>query len=96
MLQGLGGALMVPVDRLVVIRTTPKAGQVRAIAYLTWPALTASLLAPALGGVLSTYASWRLIFLVNIPLGLAALVVARRLFPDVPTPPAASTGEASC
>ncbi|MCM4079648.1 MFS transporter [Paractinoplanes hotanensis] len=83
MLQGVGGALMVPVGRLVVIRTTAKADLVRAIAYLTWPALTAPLLAPALGGVLSTYASWRLIFLVNIPLGLAALVVARRLFPDV-------------
>ena len=83
MLQGVGGALMVPVGRLVVIRTTAKADLVRAIAYLTWPALTAPLLAPALGGVLSTYASWRLIFLVNIPLGLAALIVARRLFPDV-------------
>ena len=82
-LQGVGGAMMVPVGRLVVIRTTAKADLVRAIAYLTWPALVAPLLAPALGGVLSTYASWRLIFLINVPLGLVALVLARRLVPDV-------------
>jgi MFS family permease len=56
---------------------------VRAIAYLTWPALVAPLVAPALGGVLSTYASWRWIFLINVPLGVVALVLARRLVPDV-------------
>ncbi|HEX9999164.1 MAG TPA: MFS transporter [Actinoplanes sp.] len=82
-LQGVGGAMMVPVGRLVVIRTTAKTDLVRAIAYLTWPALVAPLLAPALGGVLSTYASWRWIFLINVPLGLAALLLARRLVPDV-------------
>ncbi|MEU8818399.1 MFS transporter [Actinoplanes sp. NPDC048796] len=82
-LQGAGGAMMVPVGRLVVIRTTAKKDLVRAIAYLTWPALVAPLIAPALGGVLSTYASWRLIFVVNLPLGLAALLLARRLVPDV-------------
>ena len=82
-LQGAGGAMMVPVGRLVVIRTTAKTDLVRAIAYLTWPALVAPLVAPALGGVLSTYASWRLIFLINIPLGLTALVLARRLVPEV-------------
>lgn len=82
-LQGVGGALMVPVGRLVVIKTTAKTDLVRAIAYLTWPALAAPLLAPALGGILSTYASWRLIFLINVPLGVAALLLARRLIPDV-------------
>jgi EmrB/QacA subfamily drug resistance transporter len=82
-LQGIGGAMMVPVGRLVVIRTTAKTDLVKAIAYLTWPALVAPLVAPALGGVLSTYASWRWIFLVNVPLGLAGLVLARRLVPDV-------------
>jgi EmrB/QacA subfamily drug resistance transporter len=82
-LQGVGGAMMVPVGRLVVIRTTAKTDLVKAIAYLTWPALVAPLVAPALGGVLSTYASWRWIFVVNVPLGLAALVLARRLVPDV-------------
>lgn len=82
-LQGVGGAMMVPVGRLVVIRTTEKTDLVRAVAYLTWPALAAPLIAPALGGVLSTYASWRWIFLVNVPLGVIALLPARRLVPDV-------------
>ena len=82
-LQGVGGAMMVPVGRLVVIRTTAKTDLVRAIAYLTWPALVAPLVAPGLGGILSTYASWRLIFLINVPLGLAGLLLARRLVPDV-------------
>jgi MFS family permease len=80
-LQGVGGAMMVPVGRLVVIRTTEKTDLVRAVAYLTWPALVAPLLAPALGGVLSTYASWRWIFLINLPLGVVALLLARRLVP---------------
>ena len=82
-LQGLGGAMMVPVGRLVVLRMTAKTELVRAIAYLTWPALLAPVVAPALGGLLSTYASWRLIFLINVPLGLVAIVLARRLMPDV-------------
>ncbi|MBW0101127.1 MFS transporter [Pseudonocardia sp. KRD-291] len=82
-LQGAGGAMMVPVGRLVVLRTTAKTDLVRAIAYLTWPALVAPVVAPALGGVLAQYASWRWIFLVNVPLGLVGLVLALRLVPDV-------------
>jgi EmrB/QacA subfamily drug resistance transporter len=83
--QGVGGALMVPVGRLAVLRTTAKSDLIRAIAYLTWPALLAPVVAPALGGVLSTYASWRWIFLVNVPLGVAGLVLARRLVPELRT-----------
>jgi EmrB/QacA subfamily drug resistance transporter len=82
-LQGVGGAMMVPVGRLVVLRATAKTELVRAIAYLTWPALLAPVLAPALGGILSTYASWRWIFVINLPLGVAGLLLARRLVPDV-------------
>jgi EmrB/QacA subfamily drug resistance transporter len=82
-LQGVGGAMMVPVGRLVVLRTTAKTELVKAIAYLTWPALIAPVVAPALGGILSTYASWRWIFLINVPLGVAGLVLGRRLVPDV-------------
>jgi EmrB/QacA subfamily drug resistance transporter len=85
-LQGVGGAMMVPVGRLVVLRMTAKSELMKAIAYLTWPALVAPVIAPAVGGVLSTYASWRWIFLINVPLGLAGLVVARRLVPDVRGP----------
>lgn len=82
-LQGIGGAMMVPVGRLVVLRTTAKTQLVKAIAYLTWPALVAPVLAPAIGGALSTYASWRWIFVINVPLGVAAFVLARRLVPDI-------------
>src|SRR3954449_5564204 len=82
-LMGMGGAMMVPVGRLVVLRTTEKTDLIRAIAYLTWPALVAPVIAPALGGVLSTYASWRWIFLINVPLGVIGFVLALRLVPDV-------------
>jgi EmrB/QacA subfamily drug resistance transporter len=79
--QGAGGAMMVPVGRLAVLRTTAKTDLIRAIAYLTWPALVAPVVAPALGGLLATYASWRWIFVLNLPLGVAAAVLAGRLVP---------------
>jgi len=82
-LQGAGGALMVPVGRLVVLRETPKSELVRAVAYLTWPALLAPVIAPAVGGLLVTDASWRWIFLINVPLGALALAAAVRLVPQV-------------
>jgi EmrB/QacA subfamily drug resistance transporter len=82
-LQGIGGAMMVPVGRLAVLRTTAKSDLIRAIAYLTWPALIAPVIAPGLGGILSTYASWRWIFIINVPLGLAGLVLSSRLVPDI-------------
>ncbi|WP_217645772.1 MFS transporter [Pseudoxanthomonas sp. GM95] len=78
-LQGIGGAMMVPVGRLVVLRDTPKEGIVKAIAILTWPALTAPVLGPPLGGWISTHWSWHWIFLLNIPLGLIALIAALKL-----------------
>ncbi|WP_073260011.1 MFS transporter [Cryptosporangium aurantiacum] len=85
-LQGIGGALMVPVGRLAILRTTSKTDLVRAIAYLTWPALLAPVVAPLVGGVLAEHASWRWIFLINLPLGVVALIVARRLVPDLREP----------
>jgi EmrB/QacA subfamily drug resistance transporter len=81
-LQGAGGAIMVPVGRMVVLRATDKAGLVRAVAYLTWPALAAPVVAPLAGGLFTTYLSWRWIFLVNVPFGIVALVCARRLVPQ--------------
>ncbi|MFG1922310.1 MFS transporter [Cryptosporangium sp. NPDC048952] len=86
-LQGVGGALMVPVGRLAILRTTPKSDLVRAIAYLTWPALLAPVVAPLVGGALAEYASWRWIFLINLPLGLVALAVAYRLVPALEEEP---------
>jgi EmrB/QacA subfamily drug resistance transporter len=79
--QGIGGAMMVPVGRLAVLRTTAKTDLIRAVAYLTWPALVAPVVAPALGGVLATYASWRWIFVLNLPLGVAGALIALRLVP---------------
>lgn len=81
-LQGLGGAMMVPVGRLVVLRDTPKEGIVRAIAILTWPALVAPVLGPPLGGWISTHWSWHWIFLLNLPLGIGALACALVLIRD--------------
>jgi EmrB/QacA subfamily drug resistance transporter len=78
--QGLGGAMMVPVGRLVVLRGTAKADLMRAMGYITWPGLVAPILGPPLGGFLTTYASWRWIFLLNLPLGLVALALVLRLF----------------
>ncbi|MBW4026339.1 MAG: MFS transporter [Acidobacteria bacterium] len=75
-LQGLGGAMMVPVGRLVVLRNTPKDRLTQAIAYITWPGLTALVLGPPLGGFITTYASWHWIFFINLPIGLIALYLA--------------------
>ncbi len=72
-LQGIGGAMMVPVGRLIVLRNTPKEQLTQAIAYITWPGLTALVLGPPLGGFITTYASWHWIFFLNLPLGLIAL-----------------------
>ena len=80
-LQGAAGAMMVPVGRLVVLRVTEKGDLIRVIAWLTWPALTAPVIAPLIGGLLTTYASWRWIFLINVPLGIIAFAAALRLVP---------------
>ncbi len=88
-LQGVGGALMVPVGRLAVLRVTPKSGLIRAIAILVWPGLVAPIIAPFLGGVLTTYASWHWIFLINVPFGIAAFIAALLLVPDIEMPAAA-------
>src|SRR5580704_6544178 len=74
-LQGIGGAMMVPVGRLIVLRTTPKEKLTEAIAYITWPGLTALVVGPPLGGFITTYASWHWIFFLNLPIGMVALVL---------------------
>lgn len=80
-LQGVGGAMMVPVGRLVVLKNTPKPKLMNAIATITWPGLVAPVLGPPLGGAITTYASWRWIFYLNIPLGLVAFALALWLVP---------------
>ncbi|SSG06037.1 MFS transporter [Klebsiella quasipneumoniae] len=82
-LQGVGGALMVPVGRLAVLRTTPKHQLIKAIATLTWPALVAPIIGPPLGGFITRYASWHWIFFINVPLGLATIILSLRIIPDI-------------
>lgn len=82
-LQGVGGALMVPVGRLAVLRTTPKHQLITAIATLTWPALVAPIIGPPLGGFITSYANWRWIFFINVPLGIVAIALALRFIPDI-------------
>lgn len=78
-LQGVGGAMMVPVGRLAVLRSTDKTDLVRVIALLTWPALVAPVISPAVGGAIATFWSWRWIFIVNIPIGILGLVLSLKL-----------------
>jgi EmrB/QacA subfamily drug resistance transporter len=82
--QGVGGAMMVPVGRLTVLRSTGKADLIRAIAWLTWPALVAPIAAPFVGGLITTYATWPWVFLINVPLGVVAFVAALSLVPRQP------------
>jgi len=80
-LQGMGGAMMVPVGRLVLLRTVPKAQLVQALSWLTIPALLGPMLGPPLGGLITTYSNWRYIFLINIPMGLLGIALAWRFIP---------------
>src|SRR5688572_22371053 len=82
-LQGLGGAMMVPVGRLIILRTTAKSELVRALALLTIPALIGPVLGPPLGGFITTYFHWRWIFWINIPVGLLGLALALLYIPDI-------------
>lgn len=84
MLQGLGGALMVPVARLVLLRAVPKDQIVSAMATVTVPALTAPIFGPPLGGLIVAYASWPWIFLINLPIGvLGWWLVSRHVRDDL-------------
>lgn len=82
-LQGIGGAMMVPVGRLVVLRSVPKPELVSAMAYLTVPALIGPVIGPPLGGFLATYASWRWVFLINLPIGILGFALALRFIENV-------------
>jgi EmrB/QacA subfamily drug resistance transporter len=81
-LQGAGGAMMVPVGRLVVLNHTPKDKLIDAIAALTWPALVAPVLGPPLGGLITVQVGWRWIFWVNVPIGIIAVAAALILIPS--------------
>ncbi len=77
-LQGLGGAMMTPVGRLILLKSFPKSQLVTAMSYVTLPALIGPAVGPLVGGFLTTYASWRWIFYINIPIGLLGIALAFR------------------
>ncbi len=80
--QGVGGAMMVPVGRLILLRAVPKNRMLDALAYLTIPALIAPLIGPPLGGYVTTHYDWRWIFWINVPFGIAGIVLARLYMPN--------------
>jgi len=82
-LQGIGGAMMVPVGRLVLMRAIPKHDYVAALNYLTVPALLGPVTGPALGGAITLYFHWRYIFIINIPIGILGLYLVLRHIPDI-------------
>lgn len=81
--QGVGGAMMVPVGRLILLRSIPKRDLVPAMAWLTVPALFAPLIGPPLGGFITTYYHWRGIFWLNVPIGILGLFLASWLVPNI-------------
>ena len=83
--QGIGGAMMVPVGRLVLLRSVPKAQLVQALSWLTIPALLGPMLGPPLGGLITTYAHWRWIFVINVPIGLLGIWLAWKHIPLLAT-----------
>jgi EmrB/QacA subfamily drug resistance transporter len=82
-LQGVGGAMMTPVGRLILLRSFPRSQLVTAMTYMTLPAIVGPVVGPLLGGLLTTYASWRWIFYVNIPFGVIGILAALRFVEDV-------------
>jgi MFS family permease len=89
-LQGIGGAMMTPVGRLVLVRATPKNELVAAMSWLSIPALVGPLVGPPVGGFITTYFSWHWIFLINVPIGGIGIFLATKYLPEMerePTPP---------
>jgi MFS family permease len=82
LLQGMGGAMMMPVGRLAIVRTFPKNELLRAMNFVILPALIGPLLGPTVGGLIVHWTSWRAIFFVNVPVGLLALFLVHRYMPD--------------
>jgi EmrB/QacA subfamily drug resistance transporter len=81
-LQGMGGAMMTPVARLVLVRATPRNQLVDAMAWLSIPGLIGPIVGPPFGGFITTYLSWHWIFLINVPIGIAGIVLVNMFLPD--------------
>jgi EmrB/QacA subfamily drug resistance transporter len=82
-IQGIGGAMMTPVGRVIVVKSVPRLEIVRAMTYVTFPAVVAPLIGPSVGGFIATYFSWPWIFFLNVPIGLAGLVLVYAYIPDI-------------
>src|ERR1700712_3374129 len=82
-IQGAGGAMMVPVGRLILLRSVAKKDMVSAMAWFLVPALVGPVIGPPLGGFITTYLSWRWIFYINIPIGVLGAALATWLIPDI-------------
>lgn len=85
-IQGIGGAMMMPVARLALLRAYPRSELLPVLNFVTMPGLVGPILGPLLGGVLVTWASWHWIFLINIPIGMLGLFYARKYMPNFTTP----------
>ncbi len=82
-LQGLGGAMMTPVGRLILLRSFPRSELMTAMTYMTLPAIMGPVIGPLLGGIITTYLSWRWIFYVNLPIGLIGILLALRFVENI-------------
>jgi EmrB/QacA subfamily drug resistance transporter len=85
-LQGIGGAMMVPVGRLVLLRSVSKAELVQAMAWLMIPATIGPIVGPPVGGFIVTYLDWRWIFYINVPIGIAGMVLVTRYIEELREP----------
>ena len=81
--QGMGGAMMTPVGRVVLVRTIAKRDLLNAMAWVTMPALIGPVIGPPVGGFITTYASWHWIFIINVPIGIIGILLATRFIPEV-------------
>src|ERR1700720_1773962 len=81
--QGMGGAMMTPVGRLIMVRSVDKQQLLNAMSLVTIPALIGPICGPPLGGFITTYASWHWIFLINVPIGLVGIALASRFIPNI-------------
>jgi EmrB/QacA subfamily drug resistance transporter len=85
-LQGVGGSMMMPVGRLIIGRNIPKRDLVMAMSYVTIPGLIGPMIGPLVGGFITTYASWRWIFLINVPIGIAGMAFVLKVIDDSRAP----------
>ena len=82
-IQGMGGAMMTPVGRLVLVRTISRRELVGAMVWVTFPALIGPVMGPPVGGFITTYFSWHWIFLINVPIGLAGILLVLRYIENI-------------